>query len=100
MTTVTVTSEKERPLRPLLEAALENKLKLLQVAIEQTQERLRSFEVEYGLPSPIFVQRHENDEFPETLEYAEWVGEYRMLERLQEKAETLKGIRFEDRTLF
>jgi hypothetical protein len=32
----------------------------------------------------------------ENLESAEWIGEFRMLERLKEKAETLRGIRFEN----
>ena len=31
-----------------------------------------------------------------TLEFAEWIGEYRLRERLLEKAETLRAIRFAD----
>jgi hypothetical protein len=30
------------------------------------------------------------------LEFAEWVGEYRLLERLREKVATLRGIEFAD----
>jgi hypothetical protein len=30
------------------------------------------------------------------LEFAEWIGESRMLARLREKAETIKEIRFEN----
>ena len=96
MTSVTLTSTKERPLRPLLEAALESQLRLVQAGIERAEERLRVYEAEYGLPSEQFIQRYENDEFPETLDYADWIGEYRMLKRLQDKAETLQGIRFAD----
>ena len=96
MTTVTLTSAKERPLRPLVEAAIENQLRLLQAGIDRTQDHLRSFEAEHGLSSESFVQRYENDEFPETLDCVEWIGEYRMLIRLQDKAETLQGIRFAD----
>lgn len=96
MTTVTLTSAKERPLRPLVEAAIENQLRLLQAGIERSRDRLRSFEVEHGLSSESFAQRYENDEFPETLDYAEWIGEYRMLIRLQDKAETLRDIHIAD----
>lgn len=41
-----------------------------------------------------FLQRYEQDELQETLEFSEWVGEYRMLERLKEKAEILREVHF------
>lgn len=96
MTVLTLTSAKSHPLRPLVEAALENQLRLLHAGIARTEERLRSFEEAYGLSSPEFIRRYENDELPETLSIDEWVGEYRMLMRLRDKAETLQGIRFAD----
>ena len=96
MTVLTLTSTKPRPLRPLVEAALENQLRLLRAGIKRTEERLRVFETDYGLSSAEFIRRYENDELPETLTLDEWVGEYRMLARLQEKAETLQEIRVAD----
>jgi len=36
----------------------------------------------------------ENDGLEETLEFAEWIGEYRLRERLLEKADILRAIRF------
>jgi hypothetical protein len=83
-------------LRPLVEAAIENQLQLLRVGIARTEERLRAFENAYNLSSTDFIRRYENDELAETLAFAEWVGEYRMLARLREKAETLQEIRFAD----
>jgi len=50
------------------------------------------FEADYGLSSAKFIRRYENDELPETRTLAEWIGEVRMLARLQEKAETLQEI--------
>jgi hypothetical protein len=41
-----------------------------------------------------FVRRFENDELDETLELAEWIGEYRLLQRLSDKTEALRGVRF------
>lgn len=41
-----------------------------------------------------FVRRFENDELDETLELSEWIGEYRLLQRLNEKTEAMRGIRF------
>lgn len=96
MSTLTLTSNQARPLRPLVEAALSNQLRLLQAGIERTEARLRVFEAEYGLSTEEFVRRYEADEILETLAYAEWIGEYRLLARLREKAETLRGIHFAD----
>jgi len=81
MTVLTLTSTNSRPLRPLVEAALGNRVRLLHAGIARTEERLRAFEVDYGLSSAEFIRRYENDELPETLTLAEWVGEVRMLAR-------------------
>lgn len=96
MSTLTLTSTGQRPLRPLVEAALENQLRLLQVGIARTEARVQAFEAEYNLTSAEFVRRYENDELPETLAFDEWLGEYRLLARLREKAETLQGIQVTD----
>ena len=50
----------------------------------------------YNLSTQESLRRYGDDELPETLGYAEWVGEHRLLERLREKAETLEAIRFAD----
>ena len=94
MEELTLISSYQRPLRPLIEAALQNELRLLQVNIKRTEQSLSNFETRFGLSTTEFVQRFENDELPETLDYVEWVGEYRLLMRLHEKAEALREIRF------
>jgi len=57
---------------------------------------LQGFEKQFGFSSTEFLQRYENDELPETLDSAEWIGEHRMLERLREKAAVLQEIRLAD----
>ena len=94
MEELTLISSYQRPLRPLVEAALQNELRLLQVNIKRTEQNLSKFEAQFGLSTSEFIQRFENDELPETLDYVEWVGEYRLLKRLHEKTETLREIRF------
>jgi hypothetical protein len=89
MTKLTLVSAHKRPLKPLVEAALTNELRLLEAGIRRTQKRLDEFEARYRLSTHEFVDRFEHDEFEETLEFAEWMGEYRLLERLREKADTL-----------
>jgi len=94
MTMLTLSSSSKKPLRPLVEAALENELRLLQAGIQRTEQKLQAFEAQYGMSTSEFVRRYEADELKETLDIAEWIGEFRMLERLREKADTLRGIRF------
>jgi hypothetical protein len=94
MTALTLTSPHQRSLRPLVEAAIHNELRLLQTGIRRTEQRLQTFEEEYGFSTEEFLRRYENNDLPETLDYDEWVGEYRLLERLREKADTLQEIRF------
>jgi hypothetical protein len=55
--------------------------------IDRGEARLRVFETRYGMTSAEFLQRYENDELPETLELGEWIGEIKMLQRLQDKAD-------------
>jgi phage shock protein A len=78
----------------LIEAALHNELRLLRAGIRRTEQRLQAFESQHSLSSTEFLQRYENDELPETLELAEWVGEIRLLARLRDKTETLQEIHF------
>ncbi len=96
MTELTLVSKQSRPLRPLVEAALANELRLVHAAIRQTELRLQAFEARYGMTTEAFIQRFEDDELEETLEFVEWVGEYRLLGHLQEKAETFQGIEIEN----
>lgn len=94
MAELTLISPRRRLLRPLVEAALQNELRLLEAGIRRTQQRLGTFETQYDLSTAEFLQRYENDELQETLDFAEWVGEYRLLERLRDKAATLREIQF------
>ena len=94
MMALTLTSSGRHPLQPLVEAAIHNELRLLQAGIQRTEQNLHNFETQYKLTTQEFLRRFENNELEETLDFIEWVGEYRMLERLNEKAETLREIRF------
>jgi hypothetical protein len=55
------------------------------LGIRRTEERLRFFESKYQLSTAEFTNQYENDEYPETLDFDEWIGEARMLQRLQNR---------------
>lgn len=94
MTELVLISNRQLPLRPLVETALANEVRLLEVGIRRTERRLHEFEATYGMTTKDFLRRFENDELDETLEFAEWIGEYRLLQRLNDKTEVLRGVRF------
>ena len=96
MAELTLISPSQRPLQPLVEGALQNELRLLEAGIQRGEQRLQEFEARYGLSTVDFVQRYENDALEETLEFGEWIGEYRLRDRLLEKAASLRAIRFAD----
>jgi hypothetical protein len=92
MAELILVSPSQRPIQPLVEGALQNELRLLEAGIRRSELRLQAFETCYGLSTIDFIQRYENDGLEETLECAEWIGEYRLREHLQEKAEALRAI--------
>ena len=94
MAELTLISSRKRSLKPLVEAALNNELRLLEAGIRRTQQRLKEFEKQHRFSTNEFVKRFENDQLDETLDFDEWIGENRMLARLKEKADTLREIRF------
>ncbi len=94
MSELTLISDEKYPVKPLVEAALEHELGLLEVGIRQTEHRLRTFEEKYQKPTSDFIAEYEQNQFEETLEWIEWIGEYRLLERLHEKTEALRSIHF------
>lgn len=94
MSTLTLVSPRNHPLQPLVEAALAKELNFLEAAIQRTKQRLNEFEQKYQMTTGEFVTRFENDELTETLEFDEWIGEYRLLARLQEKVDMVREIQF------
>lgn len=86
----------ERQIKPLVEKALKNELRLIGAGIHRSETNLLNFEKKYHMNTKEFVSKYEDDKIEETMEHTEWIGEFRMLERLIEKSKTLKSIRIEN----
>lgn len=96
MTELTLFSPRQQSLKPLVQAALQNELRLFEAGLRRAQARLHELETRYGFSTVEFIRRYENEELAETLELAEWIGEYRLFERLQEKTQALREVQFAD----
>ena len=94
MTDLRLVSTRKRQLKPLVEGALANELRLMQAGLRRTEQRLLEFEEKYHLKTEDFIARYEKDEMEEAMDFDEWIGEFRLLARLREKIDTLRGIRF------
>lgn len=94
MTDLRLVSTRKCQIKPLVEGALSNELRLLKAGIRRTEQRLLEFEGKYHLGTQEFISRYENDEMEETTNFDEWIGEFRLLARLREKADTLRDIQF------
>ncbi|MFW6333035.1 MAG: hypothetical protein ACOC23_07005 [Thermodesulfobacteriota bacterium] len=79
-----------------MEAALQNELRLLEAGIRKTQKNLEKFEAKYKMDTNRFISDYADGKISENLDYAEWIGEFRMLERLADKSEALKSVHIED----
>lgn len=86
----------KRNIKPIVEAALQNELRLLEAGIRKTRKNLKRFETKYKMDTNRFISDYENGKVSENLDFAEWIGEFRMLERLSDKSEALKSIHIED----
>ena len=62
MAELRLVSDHERQLKPLVEAALKNELRLLEAGINRTQQNMRKFEEKFHLSTLEFIGRYENDE--------------------------------------
>ena len=91
MQKVTVISETSVALKPLIESAVRSELRMLDLGLERTRQRLRDFEAQFGLSSDEFTRRYEDGDLSESLDFIEWTGEIQTYELLLERQEALQG---------
>ena len=91
---VTVTTDAQVALKPLLESAVRSELRMLELSLQRTSQRLQDFEVQYGLISDEFERRFNTGELEESLDFIEWAGEVKTLRLLKAQHQALQGVRF------
>jgi hypothetical protein len=94
MTELKLISKQSTSIQPIVQNAIDSFVRSSEDGIQKTQQRLHEFERKYLMSTQEFIERYENDELDETLEFGEWIGESRMLQGLLEDVEQLRGIEF------
>jgi hypothetical protein len=93
MTQLIVKSDHISSITPLIRAAIKTQLSLVATGIKRTRERLTAFEQKYGFSTEeLLKQEHEGTLNDDELDIIEWLGEWRMLERLQDEHHELAEI--------
>ncbi|MBV7337670.1 hypothetical protein KFU94_57465 [Chloroflexi bacterium TSY] len=96
MDQITLISPDDTSIRTLVESALKDRARVLELSIRQTKARIQKFEETYGLQTTEFLEKFRNNEFQHSFDFDDWIGESRMLTRLQEKLTRLQGIQIVD----
>ena len=89
---VTITTDAEITLKPLIESALRSELRMLELSLQRTAQRLRALEAQYGLTSEEFERCFNVGELEESLDFIEWAGEIKTYRLLDAHRQALQGV--------
>ena len=89
---VTVTSNAQTALKPLLESAVRSELRMVELSLQRTSQRLQAFETQYRFTSDEFERRFNAGELEESLDFIEWAGEIKTFHLLEARHQALQGV--------
>lgn len=89
---ITITADTPIALKPLIESAVQSELRMLELGIERTTQRLHAFEEQYALTSAEFEHRFETGTVDESLDFIEWAGEIKTYQLLKLQLQTLQEL--------
>jgi len=90
-------AQKASEVLSLIQSAIEGEIARLELALKMARERLAPFERKYGVTSEYFISEMAAEDLEGgDDEYVRWAGEYRLMQRLQEKLEQLREISYGD----
>ena len=93
MTQLMVKSARFASVTPLIQAALQTELRVIATGIRRTQARLHQFEQRYGFSTEQLLKNEVTGTVDDnSIEMIEWLGESRMLTRLQAEYRELAEI--------
>jgi hypothetical protein len=92
MTQLIINSPHASNVKPLIQAALEHEIRLLQMGIEKTKRRLHNFEKLFKMETLHFYQAFQNGDMGDEMEYMKWAGEYETLLQLEDDYAQIKGV--------
>ena len=89
---VTITTDAQVALKSLLASALRSELRMLELSLQRTSQRLHAFEAQHGLTSDEFERRFNAGKLEESLDFIEWAGEIKTFRLLEAQRHALHGV--------
>jgi hypothetical protein len=86
---IVIKTNASESLKPLVEAAIRNQIKVLQHGVQRTKEKIAEFEKRTGMSSVEFEQKLQADEIAETIETIDWNMELATLRLLESQYQSL-----------
>jgi hypothetical protein len=97
MTRIIIESAKKQDIQPIVKAALAAEAQKLEIGLKRTRDQLREFEERYGVATVEFIERMTVEDLAGgDLEYVEWIGESRLLQKIEADLAALKDIEYAD----
>ena len=93
MAEIVIRTGKPESVMSVLDSAIRNQLKLLKTSITRTKIRIMDFEQKYNMSTEQFMQKIRKDIDDDNLDFVEWIGETKILKRLEEEYNELEGLR-------
>ena len=95
MNTIYIEPTQNKQVLHLVEEAVRGEIARLELALELARRRLAPFENKYGISSEKFTASMTAEDLSGgDNEYVQWAGEYKLMQRLEEKLRQLKELRF------
>jgi len=84
----------------LIQSAVESEIAKLELGLKLARKRLAQFEQKYGVTSEYFISEMVAEDLDGgDEEYVNWAGEYKLMQRLQDKLQQLQEIEYGDSSL-
>ena len=88
-------AQKSSEILALVRSAVEGQIAKLELGLKLAEERLAPFEQKYGVTSAHFISEMAAEDLEGgDDEYIRWAGEYKLMQKLQEKLQQLWEIKY------
>ncbi|MBI5303179.1 MAG: hypothetical protein HY868_13685 [Chloroflexi bacterium] len=97
MNTIYIEPAQNTQVLHLVESAVQSEIARLQIALTLAKKRVSVFEEKYQTRSDKFIATMTAEDLKGgDDEYVQWAGEYKLLQRLEQKLNQLQGLHFGD----
>ena len=87
---ITIRTENAEVLKPLVRAAMEREIKLLEYSVQRTRDALLVFEQRFNMDTEEFERKFRSGETEETLDYIDWWMETEALHYLVSQLQSMR----------